>query len=165
MSLKQLKMKFKPGIKLNHNIHIGSDVNVLPAFYSIFKCLKALARLATAYPFWEFLQFFFREHFRNFGANCGFLYWLKVIPLFCAAHPLLRITLPHPRWRRFFSVARKEQTRAAFAELKLLFTIIMPQIGRQLPGLLSKNKKRKEMCVIPKSAVVFHFPAVELWNY
>ena len=58
MSLKQLKMKFKPGIKLNHNIHIGSDVNVLPAFYSIFKCLKALARLATAYPFWEFLQFF-----------------------------------------------------------------------------------------------------------
>ena len=23
----------------------------------------------------------------------------------------------------------------------------------------------KEMCVIPKSAVVFHFAAVELWNY
>ena len=53
----------------------------------------------------------------------------KVIPLFCTAHPLLRITLPHPRWRRFFPLARKEKTRAAFAELKLLFAIIMPQIG------------------------------------
>ena len=31
--------------------------------------------------------------------------------------------------------------------------------------MLSKNKKMKEICVIPKSAVVFHFPAVELWNY
>ena len=90
---------------------------------------------------------------------------LKVIPLFRTAHPLLRITFRHPRWRRFFPLARKEQTRAAFAELKLLFAIIMPQIGWQLPGLLSKNKKMKEMCVIPKSAVVFHFAAVELWNY
>ena len=54
---------------------------------------------------------------------------IKVIPLFCTAHPLLRITLPHPRWRRFFPLARKEQTRTAFAELKLLFVIIMPQIG------------------------------------
>ena len=79
----------------------------------------------------------------------------KVIPSFCTAHPLLRITLLHPRWRRFFPLARKEQTRAAFAELKLLFAIIM----------LSKNKKRKEMCMIPKSAVIFYFAAVELWNY
>ena len=46
---------------------------------------------------------------------------LKVIPLFCTAHPLLLITLPHPGCRRLFSPARKEQTRAAFAELKLLF--------------------------------------------
>ena len=80
---------------------------------------------------------------------------LKVIPLFCTAHPLLRITLPHPRWRRFFPLARKEQTRAAFAELKLLFAIIMPQIGWQLPGLLSKNENMKEMWVIPKSAEWF----------
>ena len=27
----------------------------------------------------------------------------------------------------------------------------------RVPGLLSKNKKMKEMSVIPKSAVVFHF--------
>ena len=90
---------------------------------------------------------------------------LKVIPLFSTAHPLLRITLLHPRWRRFFLLARKQQTRATFAELKLLFAIIMPQIGLHLPGLPSKSKKMKEMCVIPKSAVVFHFAAVELWNY
>ena len=32
---------------------------------------------------------------------------LKVIPLFCTAHPLLRITLPHPRWRWLFPLARK----------------------------------------------------------
>ena len=80
-------------------------------------------------------------------------------------HPLLRITLRHPRWRRFFPLARKEQARTAFAELNLLFAIIMSQICWQLTVLLSKNKKMKEMCVIPKSAVVFHFAAVELWNY
>ena len=39
---------------------------------------------------------------------------------------------------------QKEQTRAAFAELNLLFAIIMPQIGWQLPGLLSKNKEMKK---------------------
>ena len=27
-----------------------------------------------------------------------------------------------------------------------------------------ENKKMKEICVIPNSAVVFHFAAVELWN-
>ena len=41
----------------------------------------------------------------------------------------------------------------------------MLQIGWKLPGLLSKNEKIKEMCMIPKSAGVFHFAAVELWNY
>ena len=90
---------------------------------------------------------------------------VKVIPLFCTAHPLLHITLRHPRWQRFFPLARKEQTRAPFAELKLLFAIMMPQIGWQLPGLLQKKRKMKVMCVIPKSAVVFHFAAVELWNF
>ena len=34
--------------------------------------------------------------------------------MFCTAHSLLRITLRHPRWRRFFTVAQKEQARAAF---------------------------------------------------
>ena len=90
---------------------------------------------------------------------------IKGIPLFCTAHPLLRITLRHSRWRRFLPLARKEQTRAAFAGLKLLFSTLMPEIDWQLPGLPSKNKKMKEMCAISKSAVVFHFAAVELWNY
>ena len=54
---------------------------------------------------------------------------VKVIPLFSIAHPLLRITLPHPRWQQFFLLAQKEQTRAALAEVKVLFSIIMPQIG------------------------------------
>ena len=94
-----------------------------------------------------------------------FIATVKVIPLFCTVHSLLRITLPHPRWWRFFSLARKEQARAAFAELKLLFAIIMPQVGRQLPGLLSKDKKMKEMFVIPKSAVILHLAVIELWNY
>ena len=81
----------------------------------------------------------------------------KVIPLFCTAHPLLCITLPHPRWRRFFPLGRKEQTRVSFAELKLLFAIIMPQIGWQLAGLLSKNKKMKEKCVFPNTLFKFNF--------
>lgn len=76
----------------------------------------------------------------------------------CAPSTAHNIT--HPRWRRFFLLGQKEKTRAAFAEFKLLFAMIMPQIGRQLPGLLWKNKKTTE----PKSTVVFHFAAVELWN-
>ena len=63
----------------------------------------------------------------------GFQGWarepFKVIPLFCTAQPLLRITLRHPRWRQFFPLTREEQTRAAFAELKLSFVIRMLQIG------------------------------------
>ena len=35
----------------------------------------------------------------------------------------------------------------------------MKQISWQLPGLLSKNKKVKEICVIPKFAVVFQLAA------
>ena len=38
---------------------------------------------------------------------------------------------------------------------------------KQLPGLQLTNKemkKKKKMCVIPKSAVVFHFAADELYN-
>ena len=69
---------------------------------------------------------------------------IKVIPLFCTAQTLLRIILRHPRWRRFFPLARKEQTRDAFAELKLSFAIIMPQIGWQLAGLLSETRKWKK---------------------
>ena len=94
------------------------------------------------------------------------IYLFKVIPLFCTAHPLLRIRLPHPRWRRFFPLARKEQLRAAFAELKLLF-------GWQLPGLLSKNKKMKEMRVIrslqwfftsrPSSCGIIKMSWLRLW--
>ena len=42
----------------------------------------------------------------------------KVIPLFCTAHPLLRIVLLHPRWRRFFPLARKEQTSRAKAFIR-----------------------------------------------
>ena len=38
--------------------------------------------------------------------------------MFCSAHPLLRITLRHPRWRQFFQLARKEQTRASFCRAK-----------------------------------------------
>ena len=93
---------------------------------------------------------------------------LKVIPLFCTAHPLLRITLRHPRWRRFFPLARKEQTKAAFAELKLLFAIIMPQIGRQR-SLFAIEKQENERNV-RVSEVCSGFPlrgrrVVELLNF
>ena len=64
----------------------------------------------------------------------------KVVPLFCTAQPLLCITLRHPRWQLFYPLARKGQTRDAFAEVKLLFVIRMPQIGLQHPGLLPKKQ-------------------------
>ena len=42
----------------------------------------------------------------------------KVIPLFCTAHPLLPITLPHPRWWRFFPLARKKTNKGRFCRAK-----------------------------------------------
>ena len=69
---------------------------------------------------------------------------VKVIPWFCNAQPFLRITLRHLRWRWFYPRAQEGQTRATFAELKLLFVIRMPQIGLQPPGVLSKNNKMKK---------------------
>ena len=42
----------------------------------------------------------------------------EVIPLFCTAHPLLRITLRHPRWRRFFLLARKTKNKGRFCRTK-----------------------------------------------
>ena len=87
---------------------------------------------------------------------------LKVIPSFCTAQPVLCITLQHPIWWLFFQLVQKGQRRATFAELKLLFAIRMPQIGLQRPGVLSKNKEMKKIWVNRKSAVDFHFAAVEL---
>ena len=58
-------------------------------------------------------------------------------------------------------LARKEQTRAAFAELKPLLAC-----RRSAESLLVWYRRRKwnKMYLISKSAVVFHFGAVELWN-
>ena len=91
---------------------------------------------------------------------------IKVIPLLCTAHPLLRITLRHPRWRRFFPLARKAANKGSFCRAKAFIRSNNTADWQQLPGLLSKKKKENErMCVIPKSAAAFHFAAVELWNY
>ena len=49
-------------MKRYNNIYIGSGVDVL----------RGWPRLIRFENFW---QFFCRQHFRNFGANCGFLYW------------------------------------------------------------------------------------------
>ena len=48
------------------------------------------------------------QRFYHVSKNANSVLQLKVIPLFCTAHPLLRITLLHPRWRRFFLLARKQ---------------------------------------------------------
>ena len=39
---------------------------------------------------------------------------LKVIPLFCTAHTLLRITSHHSRWRWFVPPARKDTNKGLF---------------------------------------------------
>ena len=75
------------------------------------------------------------------SADRFLLYSLMVIPWFCIAQPFLGITLRHPRWRRFFTPAREGQTRAAFAELKLLFEITMPQ--NRLTASWSAIKKQE----------------------
>ena len=46
------------------------------------------------------------------------MFQFKVVPLFCTAHPLLRITLRYPRWRGFFPLARKEQNKGRFCRAK-----------------------------------------------
>ena len=69
---------------------------------------------------------------------------VKVIPLFCTVHPLLRMTLRHPRWRRFFPLVRKEQARAAFADLKLLFTIKCRRLADSFLVCYRKTRKWKK---------------------
>ena len=66
---------------------------------------------------------------------------VRVIPLFCTVHPLLRMTLRHPRWRRFFPLVRKEQARAAFADLKLLFTIKCRRLADSFLVCYRKTRK------------------------
>ena len=43
------------------------------------------------------------------------LFSFKVVPWFCIAHPLLRITLRHPIWRKRKLPARLATTKGAFA--------------------------------------------------
>ena len=90
---------------------------------------------------------------------------LKVIPLFCTAHPLLRITLPYPRWWRFFSLARKEKNKGRFSRAKAFIRNNNAADQPTASWFAIEKQENKEMCVILKSAVVFHFAAVELWNY
>ena len=68
----------------------------------------------------------------------------KVIPLFCTVHPLLHMTLRHPRWRRFFPLVRKEQARAAFTELKLLFAIKCRRSADSFLVCYQKTRKWKK---------------------
>ena len=42
----------------------------------------------------------------------------KVIPLFCTAHPLLRITMLHPRWRRVLPTSPKRTNKGRFCRAK-----------------------------------------------
>ena len=46
------------------------------------------------------------------------IFGLKVIPLFCTAHPLLCITLPHPRWRRLRPTSTKRTKKGFFCRAK-----------------------------------------------
>ena len=59
----------------------------------------------------------------------------------------------------------KRTNKGPFCRAKASIRNNSATVGWQLPGLLSKNKKTKEVCVIPKSAVVFHFAAVDCWNF
>ena len=93
--------------------------------------------------------------------NFGF----KVVPLFCTAHPLLRITLRYPRWRGSFPLARKEQNKGRFCRAKAFIRNNNATDRLKASWLAIEKQEMKEMCLIPKSAVVFHFAAVELWNY
>ena len=64
--------------------------------------------------------------------------------MFCTAHPLLRITLRHLRWRRFFPLARKEQKRAAFEELKLSFALTNNAADRLTASWFAIEKQENE---------------------
>ena len=79
----------------------------------------------------------------------------------------MRIILRHPRWRRLVPLTRKEQTRAAFVVCRAKAFIRYNNAADRLIASWSAFEKQgngKKMCVIQKSAVVFHFAAVELWN-
>ena len=82
----------------------------------------------------------------------------KVIPLFCTAH-----NIATSKMAAVLLSCAKRTNKGCFCRAKAF--IRHNNVADRPTGLLSKNKKMKEMCVIPKSAVVFHFATVELWNY
>ena len=46
------------------------------------------------------------------------IFGLKATPLFCTAHRLLCITLPHPRWRRLRPTSAKRTDKGFFCRAK-----------------------------------------------
>ena len=89
---------------------------------SLFRKTSLTFKLARSSPSHEALELEKLNPLQVFDQNS----MLRVIPLFCTAPSTAQNIAT---WRRYFPLARKEQTSAAFAELKLLFTITMPQTG------------------------------------
>ena len=84
--------------------------------------------------------------------------------MFCTAHPLLRITLRHPRWRRLFPLARKEQTRG-FCRAKAIIRN-NNAANRLTASWFAIEKQENERNVRdPEVRGPEVFATVELWNY
>ena len=81
--------------------------------------------------------------------------------LFCTVYPLLRITLLHPRWR-VLPASVKRTNKDRFCKAKAF--IRNNNAADRLTASWFAIEKR-EVCMISKFAVVFHFAAIEFWNY
>ena len=81
--------------------------------------------------------------------------------LFCTVYPLLRIILLHPRWR-VLPASVKRTNKDRFCKAKAF--IRNNNAADRLTASWFAIEKR-EVCMISKFAVVFHFAAIEFWNY
>ena len=81
--------------------------------------------------------------------------------LFCTVYPVLRIILLHPRWR-VLPASVKRTNKDRFCKAKAF--IRNNNAGDRQTASWFAIEKRK-VCMISKFAVVFHFAAIEFWNY
>ena len=81
--------------------------------------------------------------------------------LFCTMYPLLRIILLHPRWR-VLPARVKRTNKDRFCKAKA-FIRNNNAADWQTASWFAIEKR--EVCMISKFAVVFHFAAIEFWNY
>ena len=121
---------------------------------SLFRKTSLTFKLARSLPSHEALELEKLNPLQVFDQNSMF----RVIPLFCTA-PSTAQNIATSKMAAVLPVSTKRTNKRRFYRAKAFIH------NNNAADPLTASWKMKEMCMITKCAVVFHFVAVELWNY